>query len=125
MLDKVAGLLSKLKFLGPLVAQVPGIADLIGKIMRIGLAKEDAETVRTACAQWAEASDAIRRVLDEADDVFLAAASAVDEAGDGGSSITFAEIKAAAHEAKDIGPAAAEATQKLGDVYKKLKELAE
>ena len=124
MLDKIAGLFGKLKFLGPILSQVPTILDLLGGLLRVGMAKEDAETVREACAEWAEARHAIKVLLEEADEVFLAVAAAVDDAGDGGKSITFDEIKVAAREAKDIGPAAAEATKQLGEVYGKLKTLA-
>ena len=124
MWDKIKGAFSFLGVLGPLMAKIPGILDLLGGLLRVGLREEDAQAIRDASAEWAEASRALRLLLDEADQVFLAVEQAVDEASEGGKTITYNEIKAALAETKDIPPAVKTASNQLSDVYLKLKNLA-
>lgn len=120
MLDKVLGLFGQLKFLGPILSQIPMVVGLIEKIMRKAIAKEDAKTIGEACAQWYLTSATIRVLLDEVDEVFMATEHAVaDEA------VSFAEIKTVTHEARDVGPVAADVMERFGKVIGTLKKLAD
>ena len=124
MFDKIKSAFGFLGGLAPYLIKLTGIVDLLAGLIKVGMANEDAATVEKACAEWAEASAAVRNVLDEADEAFLAVAAAVSDAGPGGKDITYEEIKTALSQAKDVGPAMQEANHQLGDVLDELKKLA-
>ncbi len=124
MLGKLKAAYGFLGGLGPTVLKLTGILELLSQLIRVKLKDSKAEDVSQACDEWFEASAAIRIVLKEADEAFLAVKAAVDGAGDGGTSITYNEIKDALSEAKDVGPVIIDANRQLGDVLKVLKKLA-
>ena len=124
MLSKIKAAFGFLGGLAPYLIKLTGIVDLLSGLIKVGMAKDDAATVEKACAEWAEASAAVRNVLDQADEAFLAIAAAVSDAGESGKDITYSEIKAVLIEAKDVGPAMVEANHQLGDVLDELKKLA-
>lgn len=124
MLGKIKAALG---FLGGLAGHLPklaGIIDLLGSVIKVGMANKDAATVREACAAWFKASNAFRKMLDEIDQTFLAAESAVDEMGDGGDDITYSEIKTFLDEAADVPGAVKDVGLALDGVYDELKKLA-
>ena len=124
MWDKIKGALGFLGGLAPLLGKIPGVLDLLGGLLRVGINEEDAQAVRNAKAEWLEASNAIRALLDEVDEVFEAAELAVDEASDGGKSVTYNELKAALQETKDVPAKVKTAGDQLEDVYQRLRDLA-
>jgi hypothetical protein len=124
MFDKIKSAFGFLAGLPGWLVKLTGIVDLLSGIIKVGMARDDASKVEEACNQWAEASEAVRAVLDEADQAFIVVKAAVNEAGDGGKDITYNEIKIALSEAKDVGPAMLEANHQLGDVLDELKKLA-
>ena len=124
MFDKIKAAFGFLGGLAPYLIKLTGIVDLLAGLIKVGMAKDDAATVGKACDEWFEASAAVRLVLDQADEAFLAVKAAVDPAGAGGDDITYEEIKIALAEAKDVGPAMQEANHQLGDVLDELKKLA-
>ena len=99
------------------------VKPVVYSIVRISISSGSATSLKAACDEWLEASAAVRKVLDEADDVVNAARDTVEEDGEAGAAVTLNEVKKVIDQAKEVGPAMVIALKQIYDVIKQLRRL--